>query len=70
MGVPTVVDATNLVRDLVGDGADLQPDGRQMIVTPREIDLLIDRAATLISEVINFALNPNISRDLIKSIIA
>lgn len=70
MGVPTVVDATNLVRDLVGEGADLQPDGRQMIVTPREIDLLIDRAATLISEVINFALNPNISRDLIKSIIA
>ena len=69
MGVPTVVDATNLVRGLVGEGADLKPDGRQMIVTPREIDLLIDRAATLISEVINFALNPNISRSLIKSII-
>jgi len=70
MGVPTVVDATNLVRDLVGEGAKLNPDGRQMIVTPREIDLLIDRAATLISEVINFALYPNISRSLIKSIIA
>lgn len=70
MGVPTVVDATNLVRDLVGNGADLKTDGRQMIVTPREIDLLIDRAATLISEVINFALNPNINRSLIKSIIA
>ena len=69
MGVPTVVDATNLVRDFVGEGAKLNPDGRQMIVTPREIDLLIDRAATLISEVINFALNPNISRSLIKSII-
>ena len=70
MGVPTVVDATNLVRDFVGEEAHLKPDGRQMIVTPREIDLLIDRAATLISEVINFALNPDISRSLIKSIIA
>lgn len=65
VGVPTVVDALTLATDLLHisgerDIADLytkvSPKGRAMVVTPSEIDLLVDRAAKLISLAINFAL--------------
>ncbi len=65
IGVPTVVDAVTLATDLLGisdesDSMRLQeqvsPKGRSMVVTPKEIDLLVDRAAKLISLAINFAL--------------
>lgn len=65
IGVPTVVDATTLATDLlrVSNESDYQklserisPQGRTMVVTPKEIDLLVDRAAKLISLSINFAL--------------
>lgn len=65
VGVPTVVDACTLAADLLGvederEGREveqrLSPEGRTMVVTPKEIDLLIDRAARLISLSLNFAL--------------
>lgn len=65
LGVPTVVDAVTLATDLLsvnneGDSLKLQsrvsPKGRAMVVTPKEIDLLVERAAKLISLSINFAL--------------
>lgn len=65
IGVPTVVDALTLATDLlnISDEADincvkaqLSPKGRAMVVTPKEVDLLVDRAAKLISLAINFAL--------------
>ncbi len=65
IGVPTVVDAVTLATDLlcVDDERDgvllrerVSPKGRSMVVTPKEIDLLVDRAAKLISLAINFAL--------------
>lgn len=65
VGVPTVVDAVTLATDLLhisdeGDSVKLKeqvsPKGRSMVVTPKEIDLLVDRAAKLISLAINFAL--------------
>lgn len=65
IGVPTVVDATTLATDLLSitDECDykelrdrISPQGRTMVVTPKEIDLLVDRAAKLISLSINFAL--------------
>lgn len=68
IGVPTVVDATTLATDLlsVTDESDyellrsrISPQGRTMVVTPKEIDLLVDRAAKLISLSINFALHPD-----------
>ena len=60
-GVPTVVEASVLARDLIGhSNARVQPDGRRMIVTPREIDLLIDRAARLIALSVNSVLHPQI----------
>ena len=70
LGVPTVVDAATLVSDLTdGKGEIASPDGRQMIVTPREIDLLIDRASALIADCINRALHPDISPEIIKELL-
>lgn len=70
IGVPTVVDAATLVTDLTGgSGKIAEPNGRQMIVTPREVDLLISRASSLISESINRALHPDLSPELIKELL-
>lgn len=65
IGVPTVVDALTLATDLleINDEKDsiiltkkVSPKGRSMVVTPKEIDLLISRAAKLVSLSINYAL--------------
>ncbi len=71
IGVPTVVDAATLVTDLTGgDGKIAEPDGRQMIVTPREVDLLISRAASVVADCINRALHPEINPQLIKELLS
>lgn len=57
VGVPTVVDAATVVRDL--GGGDVSPDAAAMIVTPREIDLTVRRAARLIALAVNGALQPH-----------
>ncbi len=64
VGVPTVVDAATLAADVLGDhGVSVReewadPRSAKMIVTPREIDLLIHRAARLLAMAVNTALNP------------
>lgn len=61
MGVPTVVDAATIVRDLTAKGEespDLEPRGEGMMVTPREVDVMIHRAARLVAMAINGALQP------------
>lgn len=59
VGVPTVVDARTLVAELTGREAD--EEGASMIVTPREIDLVIDRASRLVAMAVNRALQPSYS---------
>lgn len=68
VGVPTVVDAATLAYDLLGGeeseqelSEKLEGKGSQMIVTPREIDLMIDRAAKLLALAINSSLQPTLS---------
>ena len=65
MGIPTVVDAATLANDLLdgkeGPSDKVSPRGAQMMVTPREIDLIIDRGARVMSMGINRALNPSLS---------
>lgn len=62
IGVPTVVDVQTLANDLIGDEFNSQtkeqisPHGRQMVVIPREIDLLTERASRLIAFALNGAL--------------
>lgn len=67
LGVPTVVDATTLAYDLLEDGKIqkertlFHPSGEQMMITPREIDLLIGHGAKFVSLAINKALQPELS---------
>lgn len=70
VGVPTVVDAATLAGDLIeqagytADGAELEkllkPIGERIMVTPKEIDLMTERAAQLIAMSINCALQPEL----------
>ena len=60
MGVPTVVDAATLVAELA-QVDDPPPESEHMMVTPREVDLLVERAAKLCAMAINRALQPHVS---------
>lgn len=70
IGIPTVVDAFTLAADLLLDSDDnsadlikrsVYPNGRKMVVTPGEVDLLVERGARLISMAVNIALQPTLS---------
>lgn len=61
VGVPTVVDAGTLICDLTGEEHILDKRSGEMIITPREIDLLVQRAAALIGLSIDKALQPQLS---------
>lgn len=72
IGVPTVVDALTLAFDLLEiddekQGMELSrtvsPQGRSMVVTPKEIDLLVNRASHLISLSVNMALQTDIDTE-------
>ena len=63
IGVPTVVDAATLILDFAGksDDVKLSDKSENMMVTPREVDLMIERAAKLTALAVNCALQPDIS---------
>lgn len=78
IGVPTVVDAQTLARNLLNSditrysekiSQKTAPRGELMMVTPREIDLLIERSSKLLAMSINGALQPNFSIDDIMSLV-
>ncbi len=61
LGIPTVVDAASVV---VRAPAGEQPETEELsgcMVTPREIDVIIDKAASMLSLAINRALQPDLS---------
>ncbi|MBQ7598837.1 MAG: GPR endopeptidase [Clostridia bacterium] len=77
IGIPTVVDATTLALDVLqANGLDA-PSGqpleqfgeRLMMVTPKEVDLMIDRAAETLAMGINHALQPELSEEELLSIV-
>ncbi len=78
VGIPTVVDAASLASDLLYGKNDADPNvkalfeprGAKMIVTPREIDLIIERGSRFLAAVINCALQPELSLDEIKYLMA
>lgn len=63
IGVPTVVDAATLIMDCTGNESSVSQKAESMMVTPREIDLMIERAAKLTSLAVNRALQPDISAE-------
>ena len=74
VGVPTVVDCITLAGDLLNLDNNsknelnkkVSPNGNIMMVTPREIDILIDKASYILSLGINIALQPSLSyKDII-----
>ena len=59
VGVPTVVDMHTIVRSLTG--TDIEVNSPNMMVTPRDVDRLTERASQLIAFGINLALHPALS---------
>ncbi|MGN0487259.1 MAG: GPR endopeptidase [Acutalibacteraceae bacterium] len=77
VGVPTVVDAVTMTADILeqsgageGDFSEKLKSQEGMLVTPKEIDAIIDRAARLIALGINTALQPELSAGEILSIVS
>lgn len=60
MGIPTVVDAATMIGELTGQ-MPTEGDAARMMVTPREIDLVIERASRLVGMSLNAALQPSYS---------
>ena len=72
MGVPTVADGVTVGCDLLAvEGVDdeeaaralFAPEGQSMLVTPKEVDLLIGRASKILAMAINRALQPGLSQE-------
>lgn len=59
VGVPTVVDMYTIVENMTGKRT--ASDVPNMMVTPRDVDKLIERSAALISAGINMSLHPELS---------
>ena len=66
VGVPTVVDMHTIVRSLTG--ADIPEDTPNMMVTPRDIDRLTERASQLIAFGIDLALHPSLSFNCVRGL--
>ncbi len=64
MGVPTVVDGRTIVHDLTEKQVELSTVADEMMVTPRDIDTVIERAARLLALSINCALQPEIEPEM------
>ncbi len=78
IGVPTVVDGITVALDVIEAGGvelseekkrDILKSEKGMMVTPKEIDLMIKRAARLISLAVNRALQPTLTAEDIISIV-
>lgn len=68
VGVPTVVDGATLAADLTG--AEEPPElGRDLFVTPRDIDSCVQRLGRLIGRSISLALQPDLSREDLESLL-
>lgn len=70
IGVPTVVDAVTLAKDMTGNKtATESAEAQNMMVTPREIDVMIERASKLIALCVNCALQPETDPELLLSVV-
>lgn len=60
IGVPTVIDGVTMVYDLVKEPKNISKETEAVIVTPKDIDIIIERAAGLIALSINCAIQPEL----------
>ncbi len=68
IGIPTVVDAETLYLDISGTQSN-DTALSEMIVTPREIDTIIEQASLLLGHSINKALQPNIDDKILLNLV-
>ena len=68
IGIPTVVDAETLYLDISGTQSN-DTAISEMIVTPREIDTIIEQASLLLGHSINKALQPNIDDKILLNLV-
>ena len=68
IGVPTVVDALTLVENISGENGNLKTDF-DMIVTPKDIDVLTKNASQLIATAINLSLQKTLTYEDLKSLL-
>ena len=66
IGVPTVMDAEALAAELTGYETEKSAD---MLVTPKEVDLLCDRISEILSQALNIFLQPEIDRDILAQLV-
>lgn len=64
MGVPTVVDGRTIVHDLTENKENISSEADEIMVTPRDIDTVIERAAKLLALSINYALQPEFDPEM------
>lgn len=78
IGVPTVVDAATMTMDILESHDSLRDEFKKhiasssqgrMMVTPKEIDLVIERAAKFVAMGINLALQPQLKAEEILEIV-
>lgn len=66
VGVPTVVDAMNLAYELTGEESKTDTD---MIVTPKDADILAHRISEILARSLNIFLQPEIDREVLFSLV-
>ncbi|MBO5021607.1 MAG: GPR endopeptidase [Clostridia bacterium] len=62
LGIPTVVDAAQLAFELTGEETKINTD---LVVTPKESDLLCHRISEILSEALNVFLQPEIDEEIL-----
>lgn len=69
VGVPTVVDALSLARDLTGDeNLQAHPEIADMMLAPREADMVTDSASKLLALAVNCALQESLTAEELLSL--
>lgn len=63
IGIPTVTDANTLANGVFDDDIKINRKYAEMIVTPREIDKIIEQASSLTAMAINKCLQPHLSKE-------
>lgn len=66
IGVPTVVEAKTIAAELTGKESKFESD---LIVTPKDADLLSHRISEVISTALNIFLQPNVDKEVILSLV-
>lgn len=66
IGIPTVVNAEVLAFELTGKETEINTD---MVVTPKESDLLCHKISEILSEALNVFLQPEIEEDLLFNLV-